>query len=131
MSEGLSIFGNIRTLRKEAKDYDLEALYEMRTKLNTVIQGREDEIAAQEAERKEKQNKIEAIKAQMAQEGLTMEDIVKSASEPKINKPKTKRPIKYSITVDGEEHKWTGIGRMPRVYQEALESGKKLEDFAI
>ena len=43
-----------------------------------------------------------------------------------------KRPVKYKLTdSEGNEHPWTGIGRMPRVYKDALESGKSLEDYAI
>lgn len=131
MSEGLSVFGNIRTLRKEAREFDIEALCEMRDKFNTVIKEREEELVHIEAQRKEKLKKIEAIKAQMEEEGLTMDDIVQNTATQQGDKPKAKRPIKYSMTVDGEEHKWTGIGRMPRVYQEALEKGNKLEDYAI
>ncbi|MEC7133120.1 MAG: H-NS family nucleoid-associated regulatory protein, partial [Pseudomonadota bacterium] len=43
-----------------------------------------------------------------------------------------KRPVKFKLVDSkGEEHLWTGIGRMPRVYKEALDSGKSLDDYAI
>ena len=40
--------------------------------------------------------------------------------------------MKYTLTdSEGNEHKWTGIGRMPKVFKAALDSGKSLDLFSI
>lgn len=49
------------------------------------------------------------------------------AAKKKAEKPKT-REAKYS---DGEGRSWSGRGPRPRWLRDALEQGKKLEDFAV
>ena len=81
--------------------------------------------------KKEKLEKLAAIKKQMEEAGLNVEDL--QALNTDVNKKVgKKRPVKYKLVDEtGEEHLWTGIGRMPRVYREALDSGKSLDDYAI
>ena len=63
--------------------------------------------------------------------GLNVEDL-QALNLDTNKKAGKKRPVKYKlIDKKGEEHLWTGIGRMPRVYKDALDSGKSLDDYAI
>ena len=71
------------------------------------------------------------IPAFLVEAGLNVEDLqaLNVETNKKVGK---KRPVKYKLVDSkGEEHLWTGIGRMPRVYKEALDSGKSLDDYAI
>lgn len=128
MSDGLAVFGHIRTLKKHAKEYSLEQLYEMQQKFATVIASIEEDLKTQEAEEKARREKIASFKAMMDEEGLTMDDLAAFESEQRVSK----RPVKYCLVdEDGKEHFWTGIGRMPVVYRKALEGDKTLKDFEI
>ncbi|HDL6251585.1 TPA: H-NS histone family protein, partial [Mannheimia haemolytica] len=50
----------------------------------------------------------------------------------KARKALSPRPAKYKfVDANGNEKTWTGQGRTPKALQDALDSGKKLEDFAI
>ena len=67
----------------------------------------------------------------MAEAGIDfadLQDVVEAKSKRKSGK---KRPVKYKIIVDGQTTSWTGVGRMPVVFKDALEKGQSLEDFAI
>ena len=67
----------------------------------------------------------------MEEAGLNVEDLqaLTTTTQKKAGK---KRPVKYKLVDNnGEEHLWTGIGRMPRVYKDALDKGKSLNDFSI
>ena len=81
---------------------------------------------------KEKLEKLAEIKQQMADAGIDISDL-QEVAEPKAKRKSAgkKRPVKYKITVDGDTTAWTGVGRMPVVFKQALENGKSLEDFAI
>lgn len=74
---------------------------------------------AEQKEIKEQEEKRQLLKEEfekMAKEnGLSLEEIY---SPPVSEEPK-KRQIKpkYAITVDGVEHKWSGRGRKPTVFE--------------
>lgn len=119
-----------RKLQAATNDLTVEQLEDIRTKLDNIIEKRREKAAAQEAEQAEKNNKIESVLALLQEEGLSLDDLTEG------NKPAKqagkKRPIKYRlIDKQGKEHLWTGIGRMPKVYKQALDDGKQLEEYAI
>ncbi len=87
----------------------------------------EKERAAADASRLEA---VKKIKAQMAELGLSAEDI--SSGSPATATKKASVPAKYRlIDADGQPHEWSGRGRTPRVYLERFEKGAKKEDFLI
>lgn len=57
--------------------------------------------------------------------GVSIEDILKAGKS-----VKNKRPIKYQNPKNLEQG-WSGQGRKPLWLDEALKSGKKLEDFLV
>ncbi|WP_157884299.1 H-NS histone family protein, partial [Paraglaciecola hydrolytica] len=78
-----------------------------------------------------KQAKLTDILKQMQEAGLAVADL-HQATDNKPAKTPQKRPVKYKlVTKDGKEHLWTGIGRMPKVYAEAIANGLSLEKFAV
>jgi DNA-binding protein H-NS len=80
-----------------------------------------------DAQREERQAAISQVKALMAEHGLTMADL---GARSKTAKPAgNKVAPKYRNAATGET--WTGRGLQPRWLKAALDSGKKLADFAI
>ena len=93
---------------------------------------------AREAERTEKKKAIavKKLKTMMSEMGISAADIAGSdfapaASTRKARKKPGKVPAKYSITVDGETHRWTGRGRTPVVFKNHVEQGGSLDDCLI
>tara|TARA_Y100001968_G_scaffold318000_1_gene347672 strand:+ start:395 stop:793 length:399 start_codon:yes stop_codon:yes gene_type:complete len=131
MSEFLDILTHGRRLQGAVKELSIEELKQVQEKLSGIIEKRKEKLLEQEKLKKEKLEKLAAIKKQMEEAGLNVEDL--QALNTDVNKKVgKKRPVKYKLVDEtGEEHLWTGIGRMPRVYREALDSGKSLDDYAI
>lgn len=93
---------------------------------------------AREAERAEKKKAIavKKLKTMMDEMGISAADITGSDSAPAVSTRKAckksgKVPAKYSITVDGETHQWTGRGRTPVVFRNYVEQGGSLGDCLI
>ncbi|KAA9001649.1 H-NS histone family protein [Affinibrenneria salicis] len=133
MSEALKVLNNIRTLRAQAREIDLETLEEMLEKLTAIVEDRREEEASGQKERAERQAKIEALRAQLLEDGIDPAELLGSVSTSKSAKAKrAPRPAKYKyVDENGNEKLWTGQGRTPKAVATALENGKKLEDFAI
>jgi DNA-binding protein H-NS len=131
MSEFLDILTHGRRLQGAVKELSIEELEQVQEKLSGIIEKRKEKLLEQEKLKKEKLEKLAAIKKQMEEAGLNVEDL--QALNTDVNKKVgKKRPVKYKLVDEtGEEHLWTGIGRMPRVYREALDSGNSLDDYAI
>ena len=131
MNEFTDILTHGRRLQGAVKELSLEELEAIQVKLGSIIEKRKEKALALEKAEQEKREKLAAIKKQMEEAGLNVEDLQALTIE-KSKKTGKKRPVKYSLTdTNGNSHPWTGIGRMPRVYKDALDSGKALEDFAV
>lgn len=132
MSDFLDILTHGRRLQGAVKDLTVEELESVVEKLNNIIEKKHAQAEAEIQAQKEKLEKLAEIKQQMADAGIDISDL-QEVAEPKAKRKSAgkKRPVKYKITVDGETTAWTGVGRMPVVFKQALESGKSLEDFAI
>ncbi|AUO67834.1 MULTISPECIES: H-NS family nucleoid-associated regulatory protein [Enterobacteriaceae] len=133
MSESLKILNNIRTLRARSREFSLENLEEMLEKLTTVVEDRRQEEVTFLKDKEERQAKLEAFRQQLLEDGIDPAELLSGLSS--SSKPKSSReprPAKYKyIDENGDEKFWTGQGRTPKVITAAIESGKKLEDFAI
>lgn len=137
MADFLSILTHERRLRANTKELSIEELTEVHAKLGRVIAAREAEEAEARREEAEKQAKIDAIRKQMEEAGLNVNDLAPelanqlSKSTKTSTRKRTPKPAKYTYTVDGEKKTWTGQGRTPKVIQQALDKGKQLKDFLI
>ncbi|KGQ69733.1 hypothetical protein A1D23_04230 [Chelonobacter oris] len=134
MNDLIKKLSNLRSVRGLAKDLSLEQLEDIAAKFVIVIDEKKEEllkIEQQEAERKEK---VAALKAQLEKSGLSKEELATllldnpAATERKKRAP---RPAKYQYADNGRLKTWTGQGRTPKVIQDALDSGKSLDDFTI
>ncbi len=133
MSDFLSVLTHGRRLQGAVKELSVAELEEVQQKLNNIIQKRKTKEEELKKAEKERLASIEKIHSQMKEMGVNVEDLQKLQSAKSAStKPKKKRPVKYQIKdSEGELHSWTGIGRMPKVFKDALEKGKKLENFSI
>lgn len=131
MNEFLDILTHGRRLQGAVKELSIQELESIKEKLSSIIKKRKEKALEQEKAEKEKREKLAQIKKQMEEAGLNVEDLqaLNTDTNKKMGK---KRPVKYKlIDKDGNEHPWTGIGRMPRVYKEALDSGKSLDEYSV
>lgn len=131
MSEFLAILTHGRKLQGAVKDLSIVELEAVAQKLSTIIAVRKQKEAEQQQHELVKKAKLADILQQMQDAGIGMADLQQDTQK-KSSKPQKKRPIKYSLKDEnGDNHQWTGIGRMPKVYAKAIASGRKLSDFSI
>ena len=134
MSEALKVLNNIRTLRAQARETDLETLEEMLEKLSVIVDERREEEQAILKEQEQRQAKLEAFRQKLLEDGIDPAELlaVVGSSQPKAKSTRAPRPAKYKYTDEnGNEQTWTGQGRTPKAIAAAIEAGKTLEDFAI
>ncbi|WP_369742364.1 H-NS family nucleoid-associated regulatory protein [Pseudidiomarina sp. PP-1MA] len=135
MSEFISILTHGRRLKAAIKELSVEELKEVQLKLGKIIDDRiqeEAELRQQEAERLEK---IAALKAAIADAGLSPEDLMDTSfagTSAQIKRPRSPKPAKYAYTDEhGARKTWTGQGRMPKAIVKALAEGASLEQFLL
>ncbi len=89
-------------------------------------------VQAEEVRQKELADAIEEIRNKMKEHGITLRDLGGGRGGGTTSSARTvkRRPaaIKYR---DKSGNTWTGRGRTPRWLQAHLDSGKKVEDFAV
>lgn len=133
MEDVKKILLNLRSLRAFAREHlTTEQLDDALEKLNQVTSERHTEEEIERAERAEREAKIEQVAKQLAEQGIDAETLIAALSKQKSKKKPGGMPAKYKyIDDDGQERTWSGQGRKPTFIKNALEQGKKLEDFAI
>lgn len=133
MNEFLATLTHGRKLQGAVKDLSLDELKQVAEKLQNIIEKRQQKEAELIQQQQQKQQKVEELRKQIEEAGLDLSDfeaLTIKASKPV--KPQKKRPVKYRIKgEDGQITEWTGIGRMPVVFANALKAGKSLQDYAI
>ncbi|SMO84785.1 H-NS family nucleoid-associated regulatory protein [Paracoccus laeviglucosivorans] len=100
-------------------DLDTLSLKELKS-LKTQVDRAVDSFEA-----RQKQKALEALKATAQEHGFNLKDLMDGDSLKKSGvAPKYAHP-------ENPEQTWTGRGRKPLWIQEALDSGKSLDDLAI
>ena len=129
MSDLSMVLKNRNRLKAAAKALTYDELQKLKSDVEALIQ-----------ERQEKQNKIEALKAMMKEQGLSANDLVEagivasSEGSELQTTMKTRKPVepKYKITdANGETHFWSGRGRTPKAFQEYFDLGHSKDSCAI
>lgn len=132
MSEFLDILTHGRKLQGAVKELSVTELESVRQKLDNIIEKRKEKELEQQRAEQEKLAKIEEIQKQMQEAGVDVSDLQKLTGDTAKKTTGAKRPVKYRLKDDeGNEHSWTGIGRMPKVFKQAIENGKDLQNFSI
>lgn len=133
MEEFTRILTNKRRLNARVKELSSSDIEDVITKLTAIKHERLDEEKEAEKERQRKEEKIEELKAKAEELDISLEDLIPNYSERTeqgSNKPK--KPPKYAIALEsGKQKTWTGQGRMPNAFIEALENGHELEEYLI
>ncbi|QJR79419.1 H-NS histone family protein [Alteromonas pelagimontana] len=132
MNEFLDILTHGRRLQGAVKDLSVEELLAVQEKLANIVEKRKEKEEEKQKADQEKLAKIADIQKQMEVAGVDLNDLKALPSEKKKRASGKKRPVKYQIKdAQGETHSWTGIGRTPKIFKEAIDNGKDLKDFSI
>ncbi|MDE1186421.1 MAG: H-NS family nucleoid-associated regulatory protein [Pantoea sp.] len=133
MSDALKALNNLRTLRAQARDVEVEVLNEMLEKLSAIIAERRDEAAAENAALREKEEKLALYKEMLLNDGIDISELAQlTQGESKPKAKRAPRPAKYKFTDEnGEEKFWTGQGRTPSPIKSVIDAGGSLDDFLI
>lgn len=132
MNEFLKVLLNIRSLRAAMRELSLEQVKEAHEKIESIYLARLEQAEKEQAANAEHQQKLAEFQAMLAQAGIDPTELVGSA--PAVTAAKAKRaprPPKYRYVDNGQEHTWTGQGRMPKYLAKQLELGHQLNDFLI
>ena len=129
MSDFLETLTHGRKFKAAIKELSTDELKTFAEKLEQLIVAREAQAETELAENAERNAQIDAIRKQMAELGLSMDEVGETPKAPK--KKREPRPAKYKIDVNGETITWTGQGRMPTVFKKELDEGFELNDFLI
>ncbi|MCV5680381.1 H-NS histone family protein [Escherichia coli] len=95
---------------------------------------RRQEESSKAAELQARQEKLDALRKLMEEDGINPEELLGSfqAKSTATKKSRGPRPAKYSFTDEnGETKTWTGQGRTPKALAEQIAAGKSLDDFLI
>ncbi len=132
MGEILNVLTRKTSLRKACKELSASDLDKLFENLSDLINERKQEDAAMEAERAQKQANIDAIKKQMADSGVDLNDLLSTQEVAPTAKPKSAVKPKFQID-DGEGGmlQWTGRGRTPKLFQAYFDQGGSKEDCLI
>lgn len=135
MSDFIKKLSNIRSLRVALKSLTVEQLENIIDKLQQVLDEKKDELKEVQAQEKARQEKIESLRSQLEESGLSTEELAEMLLQDVTSKGRKKRAprkAKYQYTDEnGKQKTWTGQGRTPKIIQQALDAGKKLADFEI
>lgn len=131
MSLLLELASNKAKARAAAKELSVSQLENLISGLNNALEKAKEEAKAQAEQQALKSARAEEIATLIAKSGLTMEEIA-LLSTPKVGatKGKTVQP-KYRLTINGENHEWTGRGRTPKVFQKYFDAGNSRKSVEI
>lgn len=126
------VLSNIRSVRVMAREVDFDLLLEMHEKLGAAIDERRIDAEKEKAEQAERENKRQELLQLIQSEGFDPQELISGESnKKKSKKASVSRKPKYQFMEDGEMKQWAGVGRKPKVIQEALNQGRTLESFLI
>lgn len=133
MNEFLKVLLNVRSLRAALRELSLEQLQEAHEKIESIYLERLEQAEKEQAANAEHQQKLAEFQAMLAQAGIDPTELVGSApaAATAAKAKRAPRPPKYRYVDNGQEHTWTGQGRMPKYLAQQLEQGRQLDDFLI
>lgn len=134
MTEFLKVLLNIRSLRAALRELSFEQLEEVNEKFSSIYHERAAEIEKTRAADAERLAKLAEFQTMLAEAGIDPSELVQGAPASKSSREGAKRaprPPKYRYMDTGEEHTWTGQGRMPKYLAQQVEQGRKIEEYLI
>lgn len=82
MSEAIKALNNIRTLRAQARETELEVLEEMLEKLSAIVEDRREEENAARKEKEERMAKLEAFRQKLLEDGIDPAELLATVGSP-------------------------------------------------
>ncbi|ATM01007.1 transcriptional regulator [Aeromonas sp. CA23] len=133
MSEFLKVLLNIRSLRAALRELSLEQVKEANEKIEAIYLERLEVAEKEQAAQAEHQQKLAEFQSMLAQAGIDPTELVGNtpAVATAAKAKRAPRPPKYRYVDHGQEHTWTGQGRMPKYLAQQVEQGRQLDDFLI
>ena len=134
MDNFLKLATNRNSLKSLTKDFYINELEKFSLNLNIIIKQRKEQELKRKEKNKEKIQKIENIKLLLAEQGLSINDLMADPlhQAQKSIKVKTKLPPKYRLVdLDGTTHEWTGRGLTPKVFKQYFDKGYTKESCLI
>lgn len=128
MSDLIKLLKNARSLKAALKSFSLEEAENTLVKFQQLVEEKRESESAAIAEEKARKALIEKYRAELKENGISLEDLglTKEVKEKKSLTPK----YKY-IDENGTEKFWAGQGRTPKAIKAALDAGKSLDSFKI
>ena len=134
MGNFLKLVTNRNSLKSLTKDFYIDELEKFSLNLNIIIEQRKEQELKRKEKNKEKIQKIENIKLLLAEQGLSINDLMADPLHQgqKPIKAKTKLPPKYRLVdLDGAIHEWTGRGLPPKAFKQHFDRGYTKESCLI
>ena len=134
MDNFLKLATNRNSLKSLTKDFYIDELEKFSLNLNIIIKQRKEQELKNKEKNKEKIQKIENIKLLLAEQGLSINDLMADPlhQAKKSIKVKTKLPPKYRlVNLDGKTHEWTGRGLPPKAFKQHFDRGHTKESCLI
>ena len=134
MDNFLKLVTNRNSLKSLTKDFYIDELDRFSLNLNIIIEQRKEQELKRKEKNKEKIQKIENIKLLLAEQGLSINDLMADPlhQAQKPIKVKTKLPPKYRLVdLDGTTHEWTGRGLPPKAFKQHFDRGHTKESCLI
>jgi len=130
MSDFVKVLTRKNSLRKQCQELSLADIEKILADLNEIIEERKGEEAEKQAELGARMAKIEEIRKQMEEAGLSLDDL-QALKESGAGKRKVE--AKYRVVDEnGETHEWSGRGRTPVAFKDYFEKhGVSKEDTRI
>lgn len=116
-----------RVLKKFLRESDFAFLEKLNSRILTALDEKRAAHILEENERIKRDEKRTELLALIESEGFTLADFAPEVGVKKI----ARRRQKYQYTENGVTKYWSGVGRMPVVIQQAVDSGKSLDGFLI
>ena len=111
MSEFISKLLRKNSLRKECGELSVAELEKVISDLSDILSDKKEAEAEKQAEMAAKLDAIKAIQAQLAEAGLSLEDLGGSGA---VAEKRTVAPKYRLIDENGKPHEWSGRGRTTR-----------------
>ena len=112
----------------------MDELEKFSSNLTIIIEQRKNQEERLKEKHKQKIQKIEEIKSLLAEQNLSVDDLIGDSLHyiAKPVKAKKKLPPKYRLVdLDGTTHEWTGRGIAPKVFQQYFDLGHSKESCLI
>ena len=134
MNNFLKLVTNRNSLKSLVKNFYMDELEKFSSNLTIIIEQRKSQEEDLKEKHKKKIQKIEEIKSLLAEQNLSVDDLIGDSLHyiPKPIKAKKKLPPKYRfVDLKGVTHEWTGRGIAPKSFQQHFDRGNSKESCLI